>query len=62
MIIKHRELLEIKIDFANTEYEMDNNNLVRALEAIYKNSNEKKTAYLNRKSPNRRQSADIYFM
>lgn len=62
MIIKHRELLETKIDVANTEYEMDNNNLVGALEAIYINSSKKKTAYLNRKSSNRRQFADMYFM
>lgn len=34
MIKEDRELLEIKVDIANTGYKIDDNNLVRALEPI----------------------------
>ena len=36
MIRESKELLETKVDIANIRYKMDNKNLVRALEPIYK--------------------------
>lgn len=46
MISKSRELLETRVDVANTEYEIDNINLVKALEAICGKMTMKKTLFI----------------